>query len=112
MAAQYREEAVAMSSSHVTTRRPLSWARRDQVRDILADIGRPNPIAPALAPAEGSSVEVPWALAIALSPPLPFVVRVGAGINMDGQSGGLWIDYYFAVFGAHWLVHRQSRGAF
>ncbi len=108
---RYRQEAANGSEAWIA-KMPLVWYPRDQLRDMLEHVGRPNPFAPALAPGSGPSGWSPWACAVVLSPPLPFLVRVSGGINMNGQYGGMWIDHYLVFFGARLHVYRLSRGAF
>lgn len=67
---------------------------------------------PLLVPRFESGVSYPWAYAVPLRWPTPFVVRVAYGFAIDGQSGGTGMDYYATFFGGAVRIHRRTLSMF
>jgi hypothetical protein len=87
-----------------------SWLPRHDLRDdapaLLGVRSWWHP--PLLVPGFEGEAYYPWAYAVPLRWPTPFVVRVAHGFAVDGQSGGTGIDYYIAFFGCATRIHRRS----
>jgi hypothetical protein len=92
----------------------IAWLSRRDLRDgALNLVGQRawwHP--PYLMPDFESDVYYPWAYAVPLRWPAPFIVRVAYGVAVDGQSGGIGIDYYVTFFGYSARVHRRILGMF
>lgn len=92
----------------------IAWLTRmelqDEAPDLLGIQSWVHP--PLLLPAFEKKVRYPWAYAVPLKWPVPFVVRVAHGFAVDGQSGGIGIDYYLTFLGRVVRMRCRSLGMF
>lgn len=92
----------------------ITWLDREELVDgsIALPDGRGWGEPPLLLPSENGPLPYPWAYAVVVRWPVPFVTRVAHGFAAGGQAGGTGIDYYLTAFGLCTRIRRRPLSAF